>query len=208
VLIDDRSLVAQARAGTEQAYREIVRRHERPIFNLIVRMVHDPATAEDLSQETFLKAFSHLHSYNPQFKLSNWLFKIAHYTVIDFLRQHRPRMVSLDDPFGDGAAIAESLSDPASRSPLADLERGEVAELLERALVELRPGYRQAVILRYREDLTYDEIAEVMGLPVGTVKSLLHRARAELAVLLEGLLREAQHPVDGPLAATGREPTP
>jgi RNA polymerase sigma-70 factor (ECF subfamily) len=208
VPIDDLALVAQARAGSQQAYRDIVHRYERPIFNLIVRMVHDPASADDLSQETFLKAFSHLDSYDPRFKLSNWLFKIAHNTVIDFLRHRRPQMVSLDDPAGGGAAIAQSLSDPAIGHPLADLEHGEVAELLERALARLRPGYRQAVVLRYREDLTHEEIAEVMELPVGTVKSLLHRARAELAVHLEGLLRENEPLSDGAPRATGRAPRP
>jgi RNA polymerase sigma-70 factor (ECF subfamily) len=180
----DTDLVALARGGSQAAYREIVCRYERPVFNLIVRMVRDRTTAEDLSQDTFLKAFSRLDRYDPRYKLSNWLLKIAHNTVIDHLRKHRHPTVSLDAPSTDDRKGPERLIDPAAADPIAALENADLVRALEGALARLRPAYRQAVILRYHEDLSHEDIAEIMGIPVGTVKSYLHRARADLAELL------------------------
>ncbi len=166
-------------AGSEQASREVVRRHERPVFNLIVRMVRDPTVAEDLAQESFIKVFGHLAAYDPKYKLASWILKIAHNTTIDYLRRPRPAAVSLDerDEHGD-ARFAEPASGP---TPLALLERKELADVLDMAIDTLRPEYREVVVLRFQEELSYEEIADVLDLPLGTVKSYLHRARAELA---------------------------
>jgi RNA polymerase sigma factor (sigma-70 family) len=180
----DSQLVARARRGNQAACREIVCRYQRSIFNLIVRMVHERTLAEDLSQETFLKAFSRLDRYDPQYKLSNWLFKIAHNTVIDHLRRRKGEMLPLD-VLDRGHEVPDSLTrDPAVNDPLEGLVRAEIAQTIECALAGLRPEYRQVVVLRYHEDLSHEEIAHVMDLPVGTVKSHLHRARAQLAEAL------------------------
>jgi RNA polymerase sigma-70 factor (ECF subfamily) len=179
----DSQLVVRARRGNQAACREIVRRYERPIFNLIVRMVRDRALAEDLSQETFLKAFSRLDRYDSQYKLSNWLFKIAHNTVIDHLRRRKGEMLPLEALGQCDKVPADLTGDPAT-SPLDDLVRAEVAQTIECAMTGLRPEYRQVVVLRYHEDLSHEEIAHIMGLPVGTVKSHLHRAREQLAKAL------------------------
>ncbi len=186
--LTDRDLVVRALGGSQAASREIVSRYQRPVFNLIVRMVRDRAAAEDLSQETFLKAFARLASYKPQFKLLNWLLKIAHNTVIDYLRQRRPLAVSLDTPDLERTGEAPALIDRAAPDPVRNLARAELARILERALARIRPEYRQVVVLRYHEDLGHEEIAEIMGVPVGTVKSYLHRARGELAGHLRGML--------------------
>ena len=173
----DAELAGRVLAGSDAAARELVRRYERPVFNLIVRMVRDPAAAEDLAQETFVRVFSRLSTYDRQYKFASWIFRIAHNATIDYLRQPRPAMASLDD---DEETVAKNLDAPTP-SPFAAAARGELAAVLDAAIDRLRPEYRQVVILRYQEELSYEEIAEITDLPLGTVKSYLHRARTHLA---------------------------
>lgn len=182
--LTDADLVDRALDGSQRACREIVSRYERPVFNLIARMVGNRALAEDLTQDTFFKAFSHLRSYKPQYKLSNWLLKIAHNTVIDHLRVRRPATVPVDGADLQTTAAAPETAGGTAADPLRRLEAAELARALEAALAELRPEYRQVIVLRYHEDLGHEDISKIMNVPVGTVKSHLHRARAELAVLL------------------------
>lgn len=184
----DAELVAAALAGSEEGCRELVRRFERPVYSLVARMVGDAGTAEDLAQEVFVKAFRNLGTYDPARKLSSWLFKIAHNTSIDHLRRHAPDTVSLDaDPEEDGRGWAAVLADPSSENPGAALERRDLARALERAIATLRPEYRSSVLLRYAQGLSYEEICEATGLPLGTVKTNLHRARKELARAMTAL---------------------
>jgi RNA polymerase sigma-70 factor (ECF subfamily) len=179
----DSELVAAALAGDQEGYRQIVRRFERPVYALIVRMVRRPELAEELAQEAFVKAFGALASFEPDKKLSSWLFKIAHNTTIDHLRRKRPSTVPLDAPSEDERGLAAVLEDESTESPERGVELADLARLLEEALAELRPEYREIVVLRYQEGLSYNELAEVMDLPLGTVKTHLHRARKELAEL-------------------------
>jgi RNA polymerase sigma-70 factor (ECF subfamily) len=180
----DAELVASALKGSQDAFRELVERFERPVYSLIVRMVQDPATAEDLAQEAFVKAYRSLRSYDPSRKLSSWLFKIAHNTTIDHLRRNAPETVPLEAPpdqeEGRGG-LAAVLADGSVENPAAAAERRDMARSLERAIARLRPEYREAVVLFYIEGASYQEICEVTGLPLGTVKTNLHRARKELA---------------------------
>ena len=181
----DKQLASEARAGSQRAYREIVERYERPVFNLVVRMVRDRGLAEDLAQDAFVKAFRALDTYRPdQGKFSSWLFKIAHNTAIDHLRRRELDTVPIDAGGDDDADFHEILADPESGSPLDAAVRGDLVEALAEAIERLRPEYREVVTLRHQEGLAYDEIAEVAGLPLGTVKTYLHRARKELATLL------------------------
>jgi len=183
---DDSDLVAGALEGSERAYHQLVLRYQRPIFSLIVRMVRDAQLAEDLSQEVFVKAFRALSGYDHQRKFSSWLFKIAHNATIDHLRKGRIQTVPLEDPSSDSADWLESLEDSAAADPLQVQERSEVAATLEAAIAQLRPVYREVMLLRHREELSYQEIAEVTGLSLAAVKTNLHRARKELAELLRG----------------------
>jgi RNA polymerase sigma-70 factor, ECF subfamily len=185
----DAELVASARTGSQEAFRELVMRFERPVYSLIVRMVQDPATAEELAQEVFVKAWRSLHTYDPSRKLSSWLFKIAHNSTIDHLRKHAPETVSLEaPPEEDGrGGLAAVLSDASSENPAAAAERRDMARSLERAISRLRPEYREAVVLFYIEGASYQEICEATGLPLGTVKTNLHRARKELAEAMSAL---------------------
>lgn len=181
---DDSQLVDRALAGSEEAYRELVQRFERPVYGLILRLVRDPATAEDLAQETFLKAFGALPRYDRQHKMASWLFKIAHNTSIDWLRRRGVAPVSLTAGEEGEPDFGERLPDLSAETPEHAAERADLARALDRALGTLRPDYREVMVLRFREGLAYEEIAEVMGLPLGTVKTHIHRARKELAVVM------------------------
>lgn len=171
--------------GSEAAAREIVRRYERPVFSLVDRLVREPAVSEELAQDTFLKIFRHLHTFDPRLRLSAWILRIAHHTAIDHLRRHHPALVSLDaeDERG-GVALGERLADETSPLPDRLLEQHRTADALERALALLRPEYRAVIVLRYQEGLDYDEIAGIIDRPLGTVKTFLHRARRALAQAL------------------------
>ncbi|HEX7484621.1 MAG TPA: sigma-70 family RNA polymerase sigma factor [Vicinamibacterales bacterium] len=181
----DAQLVERTLAGFEDGFRTLVTRYQQSIYNLLVRMLRNPGLAEELAQETFLKAFSNLRSFDPRFKFSNWILRIAHNTAIDAMRRRGPRELSFDDPDPrEQRRLDEALVDPGSDDALKELERRDLARSLGAALDRLRPEYRQVVVLRYQEDLSYDEIVEITGVPLGTVKSNLHRARTEMAEFL------------------------
>ncbi len=175
----DAEVVLHALHGHEPAAREIVRRYERPVYNLVRRMVRDPAAAEDLAQDTFLKIFRSLGTFDPRLRLSAWILKIAHNTALDHLRRSRIPYVPLEtDDLGGGPA--PELVDRSAVPPDRAAARVEMAEAVERALEALRPEYRAALTLRYQEDLDYQEMADVLGIPLGTVKTFLHRGRRAL----------------------------
>jgi RNA polymerase sigma-70 factor (ECF subfamily) len=176
----DVELVRGALDGAESAFRELVLRYQRPVFGLIVRMVRDPARAEELAQDTFVKAFRALHTYDVQRKFSAWLLTIAHHVAIDELRKGALATESLDQTTEDGERTRD-FADVRAATPAALAERAELASVLRSAISRLRPDYREVVTLRYEQDLDYEEIATITGQPMGTVKSSLHRARKELA---------------------------
>jgi RNA polymerase sigma-70 factor, ECF subfamily len=178
--VTDAELVGRALAGSERAFREIVRRYERPVYALIARMVRDESVAEDLSQETFLRAFARLETCDRQRRFSSWLFRIAHNLTIDHCRRTEPPTVTYDDAAPGGVA-AKAMADPAARSPEDAAAGRELARALDAAIGRLRPAYRGVLLLQYQEGFSHDEIAEITELPLGTVKTYLHRARKELA---------------------------
>jgi RNA polymerase sigma-70 factor (ECF subfamily) len=187
----DQEIVALAREGREAAYRELIRRYERPIFSLILRMVRDRQLAEDLAQETFIKALNAIGSYRPEFKFSSWIFKIANNAAIDHLRRRELDTLSIDG--APHATTAEDIEATAlqvgdrGESPLAELEARELGSAIERAIGRLRPEYRSCIMLRHVEGLAYEEIAGLLDLPLGTVKTYIHRARHELRDMLTHL---------------------
>ncbi len=181
----DLQLVEQTLAGSEEGFRALVVRHERRVYNLLVRMLRNPALAEELTQETFLKAFTHLRSFDPGYKFSNWILRIAHNAAIDAVRRRGPQEVSLDEPDQrEQGRLDTWLVDPKSGAAAETVERQDLGRLLRTAMDHLRPEYRRVVVLRYQEELSYEDIADITGLPVGTIKSHLHRARAEMAEFL------------------------
>lgn len=185
--IVDEQLAREALAGSQSACRELVHRFERPVFNLIARMVRDPVLAEDLSQDAFVKAFNRLQTYRPeQGKFSNWLFKIAHNTAIDHLRRGTLDAVPLDAAGNDRSDSHALVADPDARTPFDETVQSDLSSALDSAIGRLRPEYREVVVLRHQEGLAYEEIVGITGLPLGTVKTYLYRARKEMAVHLTG----------------------
>jgi len=189
--LPDADVAALAKEGREPAFRELVRRYERPVFSLIFRMVRDREVAEDLAQDTFIKVLNNIDRYRPEFKLSSWLFKIANNVTIDHLRKRQLATVSLDgSPHAQTAAEAQATSlDVESRgeSALEAIESRELGSAIERAIGRLRPEYRSCILLRHVEGRSYEEIAATLDLPLGTVKTYIHRARHELREALEDL---------------------
>jgi RNA polymerase sigma-70 factor (ECF subfamily) len=175
----DARLVEHALAGSQDAYRTLVDRHSRAVLTLVSRMVRDQGVAEELAQDAFVKAFAALRSFDPSYKFSNWVLRIAHNVAIDHLRRARPAVVSIDDD-SSGRDLADVLADGREPSAFDLAVRRDFRTDLEAALGRLRPEFRRLVVMRYLEDMSYKDIAEVVGLPLGTVKSHLHRARAAL----------------------------
>ena len=188
---DDKTLAAQAAEGSQRAFRELLERYERPVFSLVYRMVRDRALAEDLTQEAFIRAFNAIGGYNPGYKFSSWIFKIAHNLTIDHLRRKRIDTISLH---GSPNALTEEeqartrpIVESPDERPDAYVENLELGGEIEAAIGGLRPQYRTVTLLRHVEGYSYNEIAEIMDLPMGTVKTYIHRARLELKEALAHL---------------------
>jgi RNA polymerase sigma-70 factor (ECF subfamily) len=173
--VADRELVTRAVAGREDSFEELVRRYQRPIAAYVYRMVGDYDAALDLTQEVFIKVYNSLSRYRPEFKFSTWIYKIAHNSAIDHLRRHCTREQSLMNEF-DGEQ-RELPIESRRPSPEQESERAERRAEIEQVVHGLPTAYRELVLLRHSHDLSYDEIALVTGLPLGTVKNRLFRAR-------------------------------
>jgi RNA polymerase sigma-70 factor (ECF subfamily) len=169
----DSELVQSALAGRESGFEELVRRYQRPIAAYVYRMVGDYDAALDLTQEVFIKVYASLSRYRPEFKFSTWIYKIAHNAAIDHLRRHATR----EAVAGSETDRAETTVESRRLSPEQESERTERCSEIE-IVVQLLPApYRELILLRHSQDLSYEEIAEVTGLPLGTVKNRLFRAR-------------------------------
>jgi RNA polymerase sigma-70 factor (ECF subfamily) len=169
----------RARAGEQAAFGLLIETYQRPVFALTYRMLGDVAEAEDAAQETFLRAYARLHQYDPGRKFSTWLFSIANYHCIDRLRKRRLQFVGLDE--SPVVFSLESESDRPEKETLA----AEQAEEMQALVNQLEPDYRTPLVLRYWNDCTYQEIADVMDISLPAVKSRLFRARKKLASLYE-----------------------
>jgi RNA polymerase sigma-70 factor, ECF subfamily len=189
--LPDADVVALAQKGREAAFRELIRRYERPVFSLIYRMVRDSTAAEDLAQDSFIKVLNHIDKYRPEFKFSSWLFKIANNIAIDHLRRRQLDTISMDgSPHAMTAADVEATSFDivdTSENALDELASRELGGAIEQAIGKLRPEYRNCIMLRHVEGRSYEEIAATLDLPLGTVKTYIHRARHQLRDALEHL---------------------
>jgi RNA polymerase sigma-70 factor (ECF subfamily) len=180
----DKELVELCLEGDERAASELVTRFERPVFSMIQRMVHDRELAEDLAQEAFVRAFDNLDQFDPSYKFSSWLFKIGHNLTIDHVRKKdldtvsihgAPDATTADEQEATGVTLESREERPDER-----FEARQMGSEIEDAIGQLRPAYREAVLLRHVEGYAYDEIAEIMEIPLGTVKTYIHRGRNEL----------------------------
>jgi len=175
--------VAWAREGDEDAYHEMVRRYGPPVFDLVYGMVGNRELAEDLTQETFVKAFRALDRNGPERKPAAWILRIANNTAIDYVRLKRPDSTRSHLTKTPRYIDWRGLRMPTpSATPSANADPREFAAALERAVGRLRPEYRRCFVLHYVEERSYDEIADMLDLPLGTVKSRLNRARQERSI--------------------------
>ncbi|HEX8846379.1 MAG TPA: sigma-70 family RNA polymerase sigma factor [Pyrinomonadaceae bacterium] len=173
--IADGDLVARAVTGREDGFEELVRRYQRPIAAYVYRMVGNYDAALDLTQEVFIKVYNSLRRYRSEFKFSTWIYKIAHNSAVDHLRRSGTREQSLVKEFeGEPRELPVESDRLSPEQEYAGKERREEIEQVVRALPA---AYRELILLRHSRDMSYDEIAEVTGLPLGTVKNRLFRAR-------------------------------
>ena len=167
----------QARQGDKIAFGKLIEAYQTPVYNLAYRMLHNSREAEEAAQEAFIRAYTRLDSYDPKRKFSTWMLSITSNYCIDLLRKRRGIMLSIDEPLPPHPAL---MSDSDKR-PERQVMLSEQQEMVQLLLAELSEDYRQAVVLRYWHDLSYEEIAEIMNTTISAIKSRLFRARRQLA---------------------------
>jgi len=190
----DLVLVEQAIQGNQKAFAELLGRYRDSIYFMLLKMVNNKSDAEDLTIEAFGKAFKNIHQYTPNFAFSTWLFKIATNNCIDFIRKRKASTISLDHGTDDSEGISMS---PAASLPSSSLDPEETLikeqniKLIQSLVSKLKPRYRKLIELRYFKEYSYEEIAEDLELPLGTVKAQLFRARE---LLFNILMKHNQKP--------------
>lgn len=180
----DQQVVAWALKGREDAYRQILLRYQRPVLALIYHKVGDRELAEDLAQEAFVRAVAALDTYRPEFKFSNWMLKIATNVALSHLRRRQLETVGLDAFLRTDTPDRRDTTALRAALWMDSAPTGPRARALRQAMGRLREEYRQAIILRDIEGRSYDEMAEILHLPRGTVSTYVNRARAELKKML------------------------
>jgi RNA polymerase sigma-70 factor (ECF subfamily) len=187
---DDSWLVEGLRKGAEEAYDALITEYQQPVYNLISRLLNDPAEACDVVQEVFLKVFRKIGAFRGDSSLKTWIYRIAVNEAYNYKRwfsRHRRQELGLEGDEDSGRSYSEKLSDP-SRSPFDCASDREQHALVEAALARLNPTFRTAVVLRDVEELSYEEIAEILQVALGTVKSRILRGRDALRRELAGQL--------------------
>lgn len=176
----EKRLIQRAKRGERDAFAELIEIYKDKIFQLAYRMVGNRQDAEDIAQETFLRVYANLHTYDENYKFSTWIYRIATNLCIDRGRKKRPDF-SLDEEVetGEGLDWYSRLSS-RDRTPEEKVVTQELQETVQDALSQLQPEYRSIMILRYIEDLSLQEISEIVKLPVTTIKTRIHRGREAL----------------------------
>ncbi len=182
----DLVLVEQAKNGSQSAFGELMERYRESIYFMMYKMVKNQDDADDLTIEAFGKAFSRLEQYSPSFAFSTWLFKIASNNCIDFMRKKRVKVTSMDTGYTtDSGEVIYFDAKASGQDPEEAIIYNQKVKHMRNLVEKLKPRYRELVELRYFDELSYEEIAESLNLPLGTVKAQLFRARDYLAVLIE-----------------------
>ncbi|NOX38863.1 MAG: sigma-70 family RNA polymerase sigma factor [Calditrichaeota bacterium] len=185
---EDHQLVHRARSGDQKAFEELLNKYRNLVYHVMYRMVQNPQEAEDLTQEAFMKAFHAIHTFNEEFAFSTWLMKIATNNCIDFLRKKKLKTYSIDKPVqykDEEIQIDVPDTDPSPERRLLEDER---KQLLQTAIDSLPTLYRTVILLRHQEEKSYEEIAEILNIPIGTVKARLFRAREMLNKKIKDIL--------------------
>jgi RNA polymerase sigma-70 factor (ECF subfamily) len=176
--LEDRDLVAAAKRGDNKAFQTLLKKYRKSVYYMLLKMVKNPDDAEDLTQEAFAKAFNSIDKFDSTFAFSTWLFRIATNNCIDFIRKKRVQTVSIDAPVegDDGSSMRFDVRDE-NHDPNEAMLRSQRRHYLQLALERLPEKYRELVDLRYFQELSYEEVADKLQIPLGTVKAQLFRAR-------------------------------
>jgi RNA polymerase sigma-70 factor (ECF subfamily) len=186
---EDSTIIADALAGHDRAYQRLMDKYHDAIFNFIYRMVRDREQVEDLTQEAFIKAFASLKTFNEEYAFSTWLYKIATNNSIDYIRKKKLQMFSIDKPIeSKDSDFTFELPDDSYEAD-RELISGQRAVMLNEAIDQLPEKYRLVIRLRHVEERSYEEIAKMLKLPIGTVKAHIFRARELLYKQLRGKIR-------------------
>ena len=187
--LDDRALVARILSGDRDRFTELVKRYEKRVINYVYRITHRYEEAHDLAQEIFVKVFLALDRYDPKYQFSTWLFRIAQNSAIDALRKKSVIEVPIARPADDENPNDREFAD-AGVSPYRAMSNKQLGAAIDHAVEHLPPDYRELIQLRHFAELSYEEIATMKKLPLGTVKNKLFRARNLLKDVLEGYMEE------------------
>jgi RNA polymerase sigma factor (sigma-70 family) len=176
--LEDFKLIDLAVEGDDAAYAKLLQRYKRAVYHMVLKMVRNIDDAEDLTIESFAKAFKSLHRFKKDFTFSTWLFRIATNNTIDFIRKRKLNTLSIENTFtdDDGQSVSIDVEDE-NLDPQEETIKAQKAELMQLFVDKLPPKYQKLVRLRYFHELSYEEIAEELDAPLGTVKAQLHRAR-------------------------------
>lgn len=173
--LTDGELIENAIGGREDGFEELVRRYQRPITNYVYRMLNNYDASLDVTQEVFIKVYNSLARYSSDYKFSTWLYRIAHNAAIDYMRRNSVNQTSIEAENADGTYQLQIES--PNPTPEQERERSEWRTEIEAVVKCLPEVYRELIVLRHSQDMSYDEIAEITNLPLGTVKNRLFRAR-------------------------------
>jgi RNA polymerase sigma-70 factor (ECF subfamily) len=182
-------LIQQALVGDQSAFSRLKQKYHDAIFNLIYRMIWEKDEVEDLTQEAFIKAFASLSTFNNEYAFSTWLYKIATNNCIDYIRKKKLQTFSIDKPIESKESDFSFELPDSTYEPDKAMISSQRKKLLEDAINSLPPKYRQVIVMRHQEDLEYQEIAQILKLPLGTVKAHIFRAREMLYKYLRDKLR-------------------
>ena len=176
--LEDFKFIDMAVDGDDKAYAKLLQRYKRPVYHMILKMVRNVDDAEDLTIESFAKAFRSLHRFKKDFTFSTWLFRIATNNTIDFIRKKKLNTLSIENTYtdDDGQSVSIDVEDQ-NPDPQEEAIKGQKEELIQVFVNMLPSKYQKLVRLRYFSELSYEEIAVELDAPLGTVKAQLHRAR-------------------------------
>ena len=185
---NDSALVKRAKEGDGKAYDELMLMYKDAVFNIIYRMVRKRAEAEDLTQEAFIKAYNSINSFNEEYAFSTWLFKIATNHCIDFFRKRKLKTYSMEQTIRYKDDEIKHEYPDTERAADKELLASEKTMLIREAIEKLPEKYRTAIETRHRKEMSYDEIAGILQIPLGTVKARIFRAREMLKKILKDVL--------------------
>ncbi len=186
----DQELVVAILDGATQKYSELVKRYQGRVVNYLYRLLHNVDDAHDLAQDVFLRVFRALDRYNPEYKFSTWLFRVAQNAAIDVVRKRRLQVVSMHRPDSDGGSSSTWDFPSGDPSPYGDARNRERGDAIRCAIDELPREYRELICLRHYAEMSYGEISEVKDMPLGTVKNKLFRGRQMLKERLSDYLMD------------------